>query len=228
MTIRRVHQRLFLFLPVILFSGRMAAQHTDFRTWFETDISKGLSNGIDLSLEVEQRLRNNSLRFDRTLFTIAGDYDINKYIRAAAGVRGLISKNNEGITRGSYRLQADATGRYTLSEIDLTFRMRLQYGFEDISVFDLVQENNLAVRNRLRCSHHIFGTRITLFAMAETWHLLSGKPQRHFRKLRISTGAEYTLNFRSELNLRYILEEEFNVPDPLQAHILVIGYAYSL
>jgi hypothetical protein len=228
MTISRLNRRLLFALLFILFSGKLAGQIKDYRTWFEAEFDKGLNNGIVLSLEVEQRLKNNSLRYDRTQLTIAGEYDFNKHLRTAAGIRGILSRGNEELMHGSYRLHADATGRYTLAEIDLSWRLRLQYGFEDISFFDLVNKNNLACRNRLRGGYHIFGTRITLFTLVESWHLLSGKPARYFRKLRYSAGVQYDLNFRSEISLRYIMENEFNVTNPLQTHILVFGYAYSL
>jgi hypothetical protein len=46
--------------------------------------------------------------------------------------------------------------------------------------------------------------------------------------MRYSGGVEYALNFSSSLTLRYILEDEFNVKDPLQSHILLAGFAYTL
>jgi len=58
--------------------------------------------------------------------------------------------------------------------------------------------------------------------------LLSGNPPRKFNKMRYKVGTNYELNLKSELSLRYMLEDEFNVVEPLQAHILVLGYSMKL
>jgi len=46
--------------------------------------------------------------------------------------------------------------------------------------------------------------------------------------MRYSGGVEYALNFSSSLTLRYMLEDEFNMKDPLQSRILLAGFAHTL
>ena len=45
--------------------------------------------------------------------------------------------------------------------------------------------------------------------------------------IRYVIGARFTPGFRSRMSLRYMLEDEFNVVNPMQLHIVVLGYAYS-
>ncbi|MCK5135010.1 MAG: DUF2490 domain-containing protein [Bacteroidales bacterium] len=226
MTIRRYS--LFLSILILFTTGELIGQRKDFSSWYEFEIDKGLNNGVDLSLEVEQRFKNNSLKYDRTQLTLAGEYDITDYFSTAVGFRALLTTNRELQLQRRYRMHVDATGSHSISGFDLSLRLRLQYGFDDQVFVGYFRDNNLVNRNRLKIEHHLFGSRLGFFATIESWHMFIGDPGRLFYKMRYSAGAQYTLNFRSEFSLRYILEDEFNVVNPLQSHILVLGYSHSL
>ena len=203
-------------------------QQKDFQSWWEFNIDKGLKNGIGLSGEVEQRFSNNSLQYDRSLVTVTGEYDVKDYLEVAAGIRALLAQDRELNLNFRYRIQMDATGSYLLSRFMLSFRIRLQYGFEDFPSFDEVIQNNLASRYRLKADHRLFGSRFGFFATTEGWVPLSNGSDGLFKKVRFSAGAEYFLNFRSQFHIRYMVENEFNVKNPLQSYILVLGYTYEL
>ena len=215
-------------LLVLLIPCTLLGQQKDFQSWWELEVDKGLKSGFNLSGELEQRFRNNSLQYDRTLVTLAGEYDVKDYLSVAAGLRALLVSDRELQLYPRYRMHVEATGRTSISAFNLSYRLRLQYGFDDLLYLGDVLMNNLGVRNRLKVTHHIFGTRLGWFATIESWHHLYNPSNRLFYKMRYSAGAQYTLNFRSELSLRYILEEEFNVTNPLQSHILVLGYSHIL
>lgn len=228
MTIKPVSFRILFFLLTISMAPGLCGQYKDFLTWYEFELNKDLKNGIDLSAEVEQRMKNNSLRYDRTLLTLSADYRVNDYLDVGGGARGLLTTDREDNLQARYRLHGDASTNYTLSVIDLSLRVRFQYGFDDLGNFTRVTDNNLVNRNRLRVRYHVFGTRLGTFFSAESFHYVSSKPERSTYKARFSAGAVYALTFKSEFGLRYILENEFNVPNPLQAHILVFSFSHML
>lgn len=219
---------LLLLLLLWRTGGEILAQQKDFQTWWEFSLDKGLDNGIDLSGEVEQRFRNNSLQYDRTLVTLSAAYELMDYLEVAGGFRAVVVSNRELQLRTKYRMHMDATGKYTLSGFDLSLRARLQYGFEDLFYSGIPGSNNLVNRFRGKVAYHIFGTRLDWFATVESWHLYSNVPGALFYKMRYSAGVQFTPNFRSRFTLRYILEDEFNVKNPLQSHVLVLGYNYKL
>lgn len=212
----------------LLYPGKLLGQQKDFQSWWEFSIDKGLKKGFDLSGEIEQRFRNNSLQYDRTLVTLSGKYKINDYLDVATGFRAYLANNMESQLNGRYRLHADARGKYTWSGYDLSFRLRLQYGFEDIFDAAFMGRNNFGNRNRLKVAHHIPRTRVGWFVSVDSWYLLNKQPRGLFYKMRFSAGAEYSLNFRSKFSFRYILEDEINIKNPMQSHILVFGYSHSL
>lgn len=228
MTIKPGQYSLIFFFFSLLIPVELLGQQKDFQSWWEFSIDKGLGNGFDLSGEIEQRFKNNSLQYDRSLVTVAGEYDIKQYLEVAAGFRAFLDTDKELQLNAKYRVHMDVTGSHSLSRYDLSLRARFQYGFEDI--FDPAYSggNKFVNRYRLKVANHIFGTRFGWFGTAESWHLLSDQPNRLFYKMRYSAGVEYALNFKSEFSVRYILEDEINVANPLQAHILVFGFSHSL
>lgn len=228
MTIKTRNISFALILLALFASGDLLGQQKDFLTWFEAEFKKGLNKKLDLSVEIEQRFKNNSLSYDRSLITLMTDYDFTDYFKAAGGVRALLTTDDKQNLHARYRLHLDATGSYPVWNIDLSLRIRLQYGIEDLGRIAYSSSNNLVNRYRIKAGYHIFGTRIGIFGSLESMHLLSGNPARNFYKMRYSAGAQYALNFQSEFSLRYILEDEFNVVNPLQSHILVFGYSLSL
>jgi len=228
MTTRSLRYTLLFFILILPETVELSGQQKDFCSWYEFEIDKGLNNGVDLSLEVEQRFKNNSLQYDRTQFTLSGEYDITDYFSTDVGFRALLATDRELQLQRRYRMHVDATGSHTISVLDFSFRIRMQYGFDDYAFEGAFSDNNLVNRNRLKVEHHLFGSRLGLFATIESSHVLSGNPDRLFYKMRYSAGVEYSLNFRSRFIVRYILEDEINMADPLQSHILLFGYSLSL
>ena len=217
----------FLFLVLqcwIWLLPQVQGQQKDFQTWWELDLRKDLAGGFELAAELEQRFRNNSLQYDRTLVTLAGSYAVNDYLDLETGIRAVAVQDREQRIQSKFRAHADAIAHYSLSGIDLSFRTRFQYGFDDIVDLGYFRINTLVNRNRLKLEHHLFGTRMTLFGSVESWHLLNDPTAGCTYKMRYSGGLVYELNFVSRLKVRYILEDEFNVKNPLQSHVLLLGY----
>ncbi len=206
----------------------LLGQQKDFQTWWEFSLDKGLNNGIDLSGEIEQRFRNNSLNYDRSLVTVSAEYDLMEYLNVAAGMRALLTNSREQMLNARYRLQADAMSRVSLLGVDISFRTRLQYGFDDLILNEDYSQNSLNNRNRLKVAYHIFGTRLDCFASVESWHQIGDRPNQHMKKVRYSAGTRFMVNFRSSLSVRYIMEDEIHVRNPMQSYILVFGYEYDL
>ena len=218
---------LLIFLCWIWLVPNLLGQRKDFQSWWELDLRRELSNGFELAVELEQRFRNNSLQYDRTLMTLTGNYQLNRYLDLEAGLRAVAVQDREQQIQSKFRAHIDASAHYPFSGTDLSFRSRFQYGFDDILDVGYFRLNTLVNRNRLKLEHHLFGSRFTAFGSVESWHLLSDSPAGCTYKLRYSGGLEYALNFASRLKIRYILEDEFNVKNPLQIHILLLGFRHD-
>lgn len=226
-TIRR---GIFFPLLVLLFfmgSGKLWGQNSDFQSWWEFQFDFSLGNSLQLEGELEQRFRNNSQQYGRTLLTMGLEYDATQWLSLGGAVRALLVADQEGQVHPRYRIHFQATGSYGLAGFDFSLRTRMQYGFEDFLYFTDLRDNSLVSRNRLKGSYHIFGTKFGVFATVESWHNLSRLPDPAFKNMRYSAGVRYALNFKSTFSLRYIFEDEFNVNNPDRFHILVLGYDHS-
>lgn len=219
---------LIMVLLALGVGGTLFGQQKDFHTWFEAEVQKGLKNGIDLSGEFEQRFSNNSTQYDRTLLTVSASYDPLDYLSTGGGIRFLTAADREGNLQPGFRINADASGKYTWSVVDFSLRVRFQYGFEEFIYFASLSENAFVNRYRAKAAYHIFGTRIDVYATVEPWGLINRYDGRFFKRMRYTAGLTYNLNFQSKVGLRYILEDEFNKVNPMQSHILVFSYFYNL
>jgi hypothetical protein len=205
----------------------LLGQRKDFQSWWELDLHRELSGGFELAVELEQRFRNNSLQYDRTLVTLTCNYRLNQYLDLEGGARAVAVQDREQQIHSKFRAHIDASANYALSGTNLSFRSRFQYGFDDILDVGYFRLNTLVNRNRLKLEHHLFGSRFTVFGSVESLHLLGDYPARFVYKMRYSGGLEYALNFASRLKIRYILEDEFNVKNPLQIHVLLFGFRHD-
>jgi hypothetical protein len=224
------HKASALFCIILLFTVHhdLQGQFRDFQTWWELELDKEITGRLELNGELEQRFRNNSLQYASTTGTLGATYRLSDFLSLAGGVRTILRMNPEQNMYARYRTHMDVTGGYDLSGYNLSLRVRFQYGFDEMMAIRYFRINSLVNRNRLKVSHHFYGTRFDWFASVESWHGSNNESQWITWAMRYSAGASYSLNFRSRLSLRYILEDEFNVPNPLQLHILVIGYSYNL
>ncbi len=228
MTIRR---KIFFLSAILLFfigAADLHAQQKDFQSWWEFGLNKKLSGRLELDGELEQRFQNNSLQYGRTLATLGASYDLLDFLKVSGGARTVFLLDGEQQVNLRYRFHLDLTGSYKLSGFDLSLRTRLQYGFDELREYRYFGLNSTVNRNRLKLSRHIFGTRIDYFALLESFHGANKEQQWLTYAMRYSLGARYSLNFRSRFTLRYILEDEFNVVNPDQFHVLVLGYSHSL
>ena len=113
-----------------------------------------------------------------------------------------------------------------LSGFELSLRTRIQYGFEEFLEIRYIALHKLVNRNRLKVDRHIGGTRFDCFASAESWHGPASDSRWITFAMRYTAGLRFSPDFSSRLSLRYMLEDEFNVVNPRQLHVLVLGYSY--
>ena len=228
MKIRMTGRGLLTGLLLVGAGTLLQGQRADFNSWYELNLEKRLGQRVDLEAEIEQRFNQNSTRYDRSLLTVSAGYQIMDILKVNGGGRVLMAADNEMHISPRYRFHADLRGRYKIDNLNLSLRSRMQYGFEEFAYFGVVRDNRLINRNRLKVSYHVFGTRIGLYTSAESWGFFHSVNDHFFKRIRYTAGVTYTTGFRSELGLRYILEDEFNQVDPLRSHILVLSYSHEL
>ena len=227
MTIRQGTYTFFFLLLSLAGSVELLGQRSDFQSWWEFEFSKELTDKLDLKGELEQRFHNNSLQFSRSLLTLGLSYKPIEYFRVAGGARTILVVDGDQEVNFRYRIHLDAVGSYELSGFDLSLRVRGQYGFGELLALSHLDLNTIVNRNRLKVKRHIFGTKMDWFVSMESWHGANVASEWLTFALRYSAGLSYRFNFKSRLSLRYMLDDEFNVSNPWQLHMLVVGYSHN-
>jgi len=206
----------------------LQAQARDLQSWLQLELNKSITGRLDLNGELQQRFRNNSVQYDRSLMTLGASYDLLDFIKLGGAARMGLVMDAEHQIHTRYRFHLDAIGGYDVSGFDLSLRLRFQYGFEDFSALNYFTVNAVVERIKLKMQRHIYGTRIDWFASVESFHGSAGQSDWRTYALRYSAGARYSLDFRSRFSLRYFLYDEMNVPAPKLLSILALGYSYNI
>ena len=216
-----------LLLMISVFSFKLHAQHQDLQGWSSVEAEWEAGSDLDLSLEIQHRMKGNLRVYDRSMMTGKFGYDLPAGFKITGGLRYQIVK--EGDTYASrYRINGDLHYDYPLGPVELGIRSRLQYGIEDQLMDAVYYDNKLVNRNRLELKHHIFGTRFTPYGSAEIFQHLNRQGGALFYKMRYAAGIEVLISTTAEMEVFYMLEDEFNVNNPLLAYIVGIGLEFKI
>jgi len=191
------------------------------------DLSKDLTKNLQVELELGQRFQDNSLRYERSLITAGLEYELFNDFEIGGGYRYIVFKE-EGIFDSKFRIHGDVSYEISPGSFSFQLRERIQYGFQDFVTLDDYRANNLTSRSRFKGEYDIFASPFTLFASYELFLGLNTSSGLQVRDHRYQAGAEYKLSMRSDLELRYLFNKEANRKNPLNAHVIVISYAYRL
>lgn len=209
-------------------SPKAVGQQQDFRTWWEADLSKDITNDLQASLDFSQRFKSNTLRYDRSLLTASLEYELFKNFEIDAGYRFYVLRDNRMQLTTKYRIHGDVSYAVDLEAFEIQFRERVQYGFNDLATIEMFAENKLTNRNKLTLEYDLFASPMTFFGSYELFTDLTNISAIEFSDHRFELGVEYALSFTSQVEISYMLDRELNEFDPLVAHIVVIGFSYDL
>ncbi|MCF8226782.1 MAG: DUF2490 domain-containing protein [Bacteroidales bacterium] len=227
MTIERVRPAL-LMLIMIMLTGSLKAQYSDFRSWFDVELSKDFSGKLEGSLDFSQRFKENITAFDRSLVTGSVEYQLIKNLEIEGGYRYILVRNNEMGIVSRYRIHGDLTYDKDIRSFNFQVRERIQYGFDDLNSINELYLNKSTSRSRIKLTYDIFGLPVELYTSFELFISLglpdAGIPSDY----RIKSGMEYLLSHKSSLEAGYMLDNEINTKNPLRSHILIVTYSHKL
>jgi len=225
---RRKHQGIYLLLiPLLFISARLTGQITDFQTRWEAEIEKTFDGPVDLSLSLEQIFKENSLRYDRTMVSLVGKFDLPKGFDVNTGLRWMLVQNNELAYENRGRIHVDLNYDFDISRFNLDLRARLQYGFDDQVFNSPFDENKLVNRYRVRLSYDIFGSRITPSAGVEPYIHLNDYEGSVLYRMRYFAGLEYEISPQHAVKGIYLFDDEINIADPVDAGMIWITYSFQ-
>lgn len=226
----RVSPGFFVIVMVMLLMifPKAEGQEQDFRTWWEVDLSKDITNDLQASLDFSQRFRANSLQYDRSLLTASLQYELFKNFDIDGGYRFYLLQDNQFQMVTKYRIHGDISYSVGIEEFKIQLRERVQYGFEDFQTINELTSNKTTNRNKVTLEYDLFGSPLTFFGVYEIFTDISNFSAIEISDHRLKLGIEYALTFKSQLKLSYIFDKEVNKSNPLTAHVIVVGFGYDL
>ena len=216
-----------LILPVLSFT-MVSAQNQDFRSWWNVDLSKDISKDVKAGLELSQRFKENSLRYDRSLATLGLEYEVIKNLSLEGGFRYIAVKDNSQVFVSRYRLHGNVSYDYKLDRITLKIRERVQYGFNDLNSVDDFYSNSLTNRTRFSIDYDIFGSPFSIRSSYELFVDLNDPEGFTISDHRLQAGLRLKLNSKSDLDFSYMFDMEVNKVNPLRSNVLILTLGYDL
>ncbi len=204
------------------------AQIKDFQTWCAFNVSYKLTDRFDTGLELGQRFRDNSLRYDRSLVTLKANYDLTERITIAGGARYYIVQDNELQLNSRYRFNADVSYEYKWTDLALEIRQRFQYILDGFTKYSYYNENKATARTRALLHYHLFGTRFSFYSGIEMFSDIGDGDGTVFSMGRLMAGSKVTITPSLDFSLSYFMEQELNKTNPLQSHILLLDCAFKI
>lgn len=216
-----------IFSILSLSTFHIYGQNMDFQSRASFELSMDLTKDLGASLELGQRFKDNSLRYDRSLITGAVTYDLPKGFSLGAGARYLLVQSSDLLLESRYRFHGDVNYRWKISSFQVKLRDRIQYGFDDIGSY-INFGNKLTNRSRVGVDYDIFGMPISVYSSFEIYLVLNDPTRAVYSLNKIVAGVNWSLPKSMNLKLYYLLEDEVNTRYPQQAHIVVAALGLKL
>lgn len=218
---------LFIFCIFIGCSSAIRAQNPDLRIRLYGELQKEITRKIDVNFKYEHRLNKYITSFDKAFFEPSLSYSLNNNIRFGASYRMGLNQNNLYKRKIQNRTSAYAQYRFEFDDFRLRIRSILQYGFDDLSILNDFLNNKLVTRNSIQIDYNWFGTKFKPYSKYEFFIHLNHPQGTIINQQRLSFGTNYDINNTFSLKTFYMFENEMNIVNPLNIHILGAGIDYS-
>lgn len=226
-TARFAHRGKLTLLFVLLIGSMLPAypQQSDFQFWPQVQFGYNLSGKFKLSLEEEVRLRENAGQLKKELTDLGLTYKVSKFFRLSLNYRIELTSRNPGDYSWRNGIYADITLRKGFNRFQADYRIRFQS--PKVEAVSEVASLNQWLKNRHKISleYDIKGIPLTPEIEAELFIPFEKQQALMIDEYRLWAKLSYALNKKNEIGIKYGIQQEVNVKDPLRAYILGISYS---
>ena len=219
---------LYIFLSSFLTAiplNPVNGQQKDFQFWPSVEVNVEVINKLKIHVEEEIRLHENSTQISRQLNDIGLSYRINKFLKA--GIFYRLESDWKNADEHAWRngLYSDLTSKFDVKRFTVGYRFRLQSSKVERNVEDSDLFDGFRHRHKLSVEYDIKGIPLVPFAETELFVDYTGTDRSGIAGYRSWIGLNYTLNKTHTFTLKYGIDQEINVSDPIRANIVALGYS---
>jgi hypothetical protein len=218
---------LILFILLLACLPDLQAQQKDFQFWPSANVDLELSKCLKVMLEEEVRLKENCTQIERQINDLGIGYKFNKYFRAALFYRIEANWKTPDDYRWKQGLYADIAVKQTTGRFILGYRLRLQSSRIEFNSNEDKLLSSFVNRHKFTVSYNIQNKPLTPFIEEELF-LNSVSHQMEMINNRTWLGITYSPGKIHEFSLKYGIDHERLVPDPITSFIIAFNYRLNL
>lgn len=229
----RQNRFIFLFFLFFCFYQNKAQVNNDAGSWLTLTVQHPLSKKLNLVVDEELRLKENYQRINLFYTNLGIDYKLNSFIKISPTYRSIQKKHLDGTYSYRHRLMLDVTFKKKFEKVTLSERVRYQSEVGDY----YSSEKGKLVEQFLRLKTDLKFTalkKISPYISCELRYQIrdpKGKgpiTDNGFHRIRNVVGAEYDIKKNQSINLYYLIQQEYYIPDPETIYILGIAYTLTI
>jgi len=218
---------LILFIFLLICIPALQAQQKDFQFWPSANIDLALTKNLKIRLEEEVRLKENCTQMERQINDAGLSYKLNKYFRAALYYRIEANWKTPDNYRWRQGLYADMALKHTTGRFELGYRLRFQSSRIEFNNDENNLLSNFVNRHKFTVAYNIRNKPLLPFFEEELF-LNSINHQLEMVSNRTWIGISYTPGKTHELSLKYGIDHERLVAEPMTSYIIAFNYTLNL
>jgi hypothetical protein len=209
---------LFALLSCPAFAG------SDGQLWMDAGLRVRPTKKVRLTVTQHVRLDEDLSRLDSLKSDLAADVKVQKWLRVGGGYRFTMGANKSGVLGPEHRLHVQAQVSEKVGAIKLSYRLRLQEGFEAKSAgLDLTH----SIRNRVGAALDT-DSAFTPSLSVESFNRVADKAPVLLQKMRVTAGVEIRPNKENVFDLYFRTQTPVYDPTDLTEYIIGVSYQFRL
>jgi hypothetical protein len=224
---RRILKVLIPVAIIFSFSPDIMSQQQDFQLWPSVNIGLKVNKNLKFEFEEEVRFKENATQIDRQINDLGVGYKFGKYFRAAFYYRIEAKQKNPDVYRWRQGVYGDFSVKYDISRFTLGYRLRIHSA--KVEFDDQADQWFEGFRNRHRISlaYDLKNLPLSPFAEAEAFVQITGT-NSGINQYRAWLGLGWTPGKIHEFSVKYGIDQELHVYDPLTSFVISFQYAVNL
>jgi len=224
MKMMKMIRKIAVFLILISASGVLAGQENDFGIWLELNTTHKIVKNLDATVNGELRTFNNSSQVRQVFIEGGLEYKLTKRFSVAGSYRLTSRREDDDNFYWRHRIFADLKLKYPVNDFNISARLRFQRStktyIEDLEDLDAAY----LYRLRMKVDYDIPKVPLAPYIYYESFSPAFAGEGFRISKYRLSTGAEYHVTKKSDIQAGYIFQHDKD-PELRNTNILSLGYA---
>ena len=204
-------------------------QRQSFESWNGIVLTYKVHKKVDLSAEVQVRLKSVGETYKSFFVELQGEYQPFSFLDFGLGYRNFDKLDDVGKKQGHEkydRLYGFLQTKTSLDRFDFGFRVMHQVKNQR-NALD-VPNDNTRWRYKLSTRYNIANWKLDPRVSVEFYILDEFYSTEAYDKVRFSLGSRQNINDKSSLAFKYLYQSDVNVANPRTYHILSLKYEFKL